>query len=33
MTIRESVGGAREALSQKLYDKRSEAEAMAVMQF
>lgn len=33
MTIRESLGGAREALQQRLYDKRSQAEAMAVVQF
>jgi len=33
MTIRESMGGAKDALQQKLYDKRAQAEAMAVMQF
>lgn len=33
MTIRESMGNTREALAQKLYDKRSQAEAMAVVQF
>lgn len=33
MTIRESLGGARDALQQKLYDKRSQAEAMAVVEF
>ena len=33
MTIRESLGGFRDALQQDLYDKRSRAEAMAVVQF
>ena len=33
MTIRESLGGAHDALQQKLYDKRTQAEAMAVIQF
>lgn len=33
MTIRESLGGAHEALQQKIYDKRTQAEAMAVVQF
>ena len=33
MTIRESLGNVREAYQQKLYDKRSQAEAMAVIRF
>lgn len=33
MTIRESLGGVREEYRQKLYDKRSQAEAMAVIRF
>ena len=33
MTIRESLGGAHDALRQKLYDRRTQAEAMAVVEF